>query len=301
MKYYVTAHGCVNDYGINSTEFVDKILSFSKDSSHSDGCLKKFHLYDRSILKRFFKLDISCQYLLESVNQVMQQVGKYPISTRIGVIVGTTTGPRDVQKRFLKSYKQTGEASSIIFKMTSNNIYSGIVALLYKIYGFNITVYTGHTASADIINLSLDLLKNNIIDKALVACVESCSTQLLPGAAAVMIELSDREHLNLEVISGKQVHLFTEDDIYIYLKKQIEKTNYDCIFCNNEIYEMLLNIKKDHEIICFDKKIKCFGSMDGLLQIIMSNQKDFQNGLLLSRHNERFSNIILKKDGKKNG
>ena len=279
MKYFVTACGCVNAYGRNTTEFIQNSSKIKNKDELSNNCLKQFQLYDPSILKRFYKLDICCQYLLEAVNQVMKKSGKFPVGTRIGIVVGATAGPINIQKRFIKSYQETKEANPILFKLTTNNIFSGLIALLYDIHDYNMTIFNGYTSAVDAVNLSLDLLKNHIVDVALVACVESCSTPLLSGAAALMIEPDDRNDLNLEIIPGKQIHLFSNNDILNYILTRNRFKEYDCIYYNENLVS---SIKKDEYLINTDL-------------IIVASQNNASSILILNRYNEQLSEIKLKR------
>jgi hypothetical protein len=277
--------------GRNPQEF---IKNSSTDSLLID-CLKSYKFYDFDIIKHFFRLDISCQYILEVVHQLKDTIEKYPSGTRIGIIVGASNGPVNVQKRFYESYARGREASSILFKMTPNSIYSGMIALIYGLHSYNTTIYTGSTAALDAINLSISLLEAQWIDAALVACVESRTEKFMPGAAAVLIDSCYRNSIGIEIIQGEQVHLFTRKDVEKYLKGNDMVHSSDAILCDMQSINMVnrIEVAEKKEIYCIEKRGKQYGAVCGLLQIMTLMETQYKKCFLLNGNDGQYTSLAV--------
>lgn len=291
MGYYITAYSRINIFGKNPKELAE--ISLLNPSWIN--CMEEYRFYDREILKQFYRLDRSCQYLLESVRQVMEQVGSYPPDTRVGVVVGASVGPVNVQKRFYKSCSSYYGASSVLFKMTPNNIYSGIIALLHDFHHYNVTLYTHSTASLDVINLSVNLLKTKTVDVVLAACVETESDGLASGSAAVLLEACECRHLNREVCQGSQQHLFTDEEISRYFGECENKYNFEAVFCDAETQFALRKTvdRKDRRIFSVEQGTIRFGAVCGMLQIVTAIHTKNKTSLLVNRYGNQFTCSVL--------
>ena len=289
MGYFITAYSYINIFGKNLVE--NSLLSSSWIN-----CIEEYRFYDHEILKRFYRLDKSCQYLLESVRQVLEQAGCYSPYTKVGIVVGTSVGPVNIQRRFYNSYNQYKEASSVLFKMTPNNIYSGIIALLYGFHNYNVTLYTHSTASLDVINLSVNLLKTKTVDVVLAACVETESADFVSSSAAMLLESFDRNHSNIEVCQGSQQHLFNDGEISTYLMECKNKYNFEGIICDAETECALHKIvdRDDKKIFSVEQGTMRFGAVCGMLQIVTAIHKKNKTTLLINQCSDQFSYSVLK-------
>lgn len=292
MKYYITACGCINPYGRTPLEFVHNYPY----SSHID-CTQDFRLYDTEILRRHLRIDISCQFLLEAVHQVADNAITH-LYKRIGIIVGASCGPLDLQSRFYNSHKKGQRGSPVLFKMATNNIYSGLIALHYGIHDYNVTLYTGSTASIDAVNLSIDLLESKTVDAVICAAVESGTRDVYKGAAAVLIAPVCQHFSNLEVIRGNQLHLFTNSEILYNLGPYVTDTSYDAFFCDATAKFTLQNIipKIRDKVICLEQFSSHFGATAGLLQIIFSLYSQQRSLLIINKQRDQFSYLMLRRE-----
>lgn len=322
MKLYITGHGCVTGIGSNPSDFMQNITQLSIGREGKEGIIPSkisgFRFYDRELLKRFYKLDISCQYLLEAVRQALEQASPFPDDYKVGIIVGTSTGPINIQKRFFQHLEKTGEASSILFQLTANNVLSGVVACVHHFTGFNTTVYNGLTSSLDALTLASILIKNKQIDAAVVAGVETILAQnnanidtanqpsFNEGAAAIIVESSVKIEMRKvqvmgEVILGQQMHFYNDGDIWQYIREIFAgNPTLDYLFINRDGKEqemcskLLYNPNRPAKIINFSRYAGGFGAVNCLLQIILAIQYNSNSSLIISQDKNRMASLILK-------
>lgn len=318
MKLFITGYGCITDFGLNPLEFMENIKILSKEKRCNYGILpttiKEYSFYDRKILEQFYKIDISCQYLLEAVRQILEQDFLFPDDYKIGVIVGSSTGPINIQKNFLHLLRKTGKASSILFQVTANNILSGIIACIHKFTGFNTTIYNGMTSSLDALSLASALIKNEQLDAVLVAGVETVIIQNTSsnsiisnfnvGAAALMLESSKKAKMRNvkaigEVTQCKQAHFYNDKELEYYLKKNLavnKSLKYIYINNENEHIEKCIKLLQDQsfllKIVNIETYTGSFGAIIGLLQVILALQHN-SKALIINTDKNKLSNLIL--------
>lgn len=168
-KVVITGAGCVTNRGLSVYQFCKNIeYMVKKRIVTKEYEIKNFKLNDRSILKKNYRLDIACQYILNAVDQALEsahiELEKLSDDTRIAIIIGSSLCLYNTQIRYLKVLCKSQQASSILFGQTANNLLSGIIPYKYKFTGLNLTLSNGWTSGLDAICLGKLLLENGKAD-----------------------------------------------------------------------------------------------------------------------------------------
>lgn len=179
-KTVITGTGCVTNIGLCTDEYCMSLEYILKERSKrlNSYDINDFRFFDTELLKKNYRLDIACQYILSSVEQALQSAkivftDELYSNTRIAIIIGSSLGLLNNQSKFLKALYRTGEPSSILFSQTANNLLSGIIAYKYKLKGLNFTLYNGWTSSLDAISIGKRLLENGKADMVIAGGVDT--------------------------------------------------------------------------------------------------------------------------------
>lgn len=201
-----TGYGIISPFG-NCMDKLCKKVDNCLVNSGACGlhCLENNHGIEgfdfscKYILEHFPRLDISCKYLIEAVKQAMEKakLDKGFINAgnnhRVAVIIGSSNALSLSQRRYLKALVKTGKPISLLFKMTANNLLSGIIAWQYGLHGYNTTICGNGVSGISAINMAMRLIHNNKAEIAIVGAVDTTD---------ILLKYETKKQKNQGVMSG---------------------------------------------------------------------------------------------------
>lgn len=304
----ITGVGCVTSLGNIPEQFyqtldyeLNRIKTKGIFYSNSNECrIKEFYFYNKELLQKYPRLDLSCQYILQATKQAIEQANidlNMLVSKRIGVIIGSTYGLLDSQEKFLKMLYRTGKGSPMYFQQTANNLLSGIIAYEHHINGFNMTLYNGWTAGLDSILLAEQLISDSQLDIVIAGGIDiltdfvmsqyhylmgknSFRDYFLPGEGVGILLLEAKEYalqrkqqILGQVLGGEQCFFFSIKNFKKQLEKIIFENKDKCYFANTngtnlDIYEREIIDLIGISSINLKSIIGECGAASGVLQVI---------------------------------
>lgn len=316
----ITDMGCVCSIGNNVNEFTNFIID-NGDVKKINGRTSK-----KQIISDIYTIgqDNLCNYLIKAVDQMFNN-GKHNTllngNSRMGVIIGSSYGMVEAQQIYWQEYYNNGIAKPSYFLSTTNNILSGLISLNYKIYGTNMTILDGWTSGSDAISIGVKLIKNGIIDSAIVGGVDTFSiiteernkiltnnkfidnTFIQNDACGVLLlEKSDsvKDKKFPEVVECMQGSYYNNSELKYELKGLLNRINADDVYFPNkngsvfDIYEQLFCEKKGIRCIDIKKFVGECGAASSVLQTIVASKMDKDSFIFQAGFNGKFSCIKIK-------
>lgn len=322
-KMVITGTGCITNIGLCVDEYcmsLEHLVKESKKLHRYD--IKDFRFDDTQVLKKNYRLDIACQYILSAVEQALQSANivadELSDTTRIAIIIGSSLGLLNTQSKYLKALYRTGQPSSILFAQTANNLLSGIIAYKYKLKGLNFTLYNGWASSLDAISLGKKLLENEKSDMVIAGGVDTLGKMSVDTLNSTCNSMGYGKilHGNFHVSDGAGVVILESEkralqrnaSIKGYVGETYQKRakGYECLrralgeifednkeikhyFANQNgttIDEYEMNIVGDYidknKVVAIKKYIGEGGAASGILQIIYSLYLRSEKSLIIN-------------------
>ena len=248
----ISGFGCVSPLGNNVNDLYLNMetelkretykLKFNKEPKR----IKNFNFYDKEMLQKHLRLDIGCQYLLESTRQALLNAGIRDSDivgrSDVGVIIGTTYGLFISQERYLSTLYKAKTASPILFMQTANNLFSGILSYKYKIKGYSSTIFNGWTAGLDAIMIAEQLILSGNMQIMIVGGIDTLNDTLIEYLKCKAENIVTGEWAGDLILQSKESAMTNQNSILGYIKD-----SHQCMFYSGHdlTYELTEIISKN--------------------------------------------------------